>query len=896
MAIENYLSLPRCDNPLRILKEVHAQLEPYRQYLERAEKAFHAAALSIGWRQPTDDELVDLKERRDQRGKELSSSQGKQRRRDRKVTHVIPVGHWIMLESISSKPEEDQVFDAFLDAMEIYDCPAEGTRWPRERSISVEDRDVEMQAVLLSRIPGTQRHSTSDPKGMEEEQKEVNERVLYLRPDTYSLRRKKEAISELKDRPTAEREALINLANSYAAWPVVHPHEVGQWVFLTDPARSGAEEQRDFVQIALKSPDFALLQGPPGSGKTTAICELICQLARQGKRVLLVASTHVAVDNVLEKIMEWQDVAGEKLVMPIRIGTDNRVSSDAVKPWILHRVVSSWCEELKDFLDNPVSSTPRGDASRNILHPSVQKGADDFQNLLLESSNLVCGTTIGILQHPAIKEGQRLTPFDVMIIDEASKTTLPEFLVPALHAKRWVIVGDRRQLSPYVEEQELRTNLTGICHGTKADRLLSAFLASRRTPQFSLLAVDNDQDGKRIADEARARELVSVNLDNPDEHQSIPFASLFYGCPETIEALQTQVPGDLEHLIGCEGLSLDDWRARRKAYLGPPSGENQSQTDRNNWAEEVAWRLIRVHELRENVQEAEPYHSDLAALLPANSTERNELERALDRLRRVSLPSVLEIFQHGAGSLGWKQKTVLTDGLPPKTLSERLVSLSFQHRMHPAISAFPRERFYASEGLLRDATGMEAARQWDFPRYKHRALWLNVPRKSARENVCLEEVETVISELRYFADWARSSGKPNSAQDQPWEVAILTFYRPQERKLRERLQRLCRQHGRTSSFTLGDGDRIWVRITLATVDRYQGQEADLVLLSFVKSGSAGFLNSPNRLNVALTRARYQMVLIGDRSWMASKYCRSELLRDLATSPHYHHAIGWETKR
>lgn len=72
---------------------------------------------------------------------------------------------------------------------------------------------------------------------------------------------------------------------------------------LTDETRPGTDEQRRFVEIALATPDFVLLEGPPSSGKTTAICELVLQLARQGKRAMLCASTHVAVDNVLERLM-----------------------------------------------------------------------------------------------------------------------------------------------------------------------------------------------------------------------------------------------------------------------------------------------------------------------------------------------------------------------------------------------------------------------------------------------------------------------------------------------------------------------------------------------------------------------------------------------------------------
>lgn len=150
------------------------------------------------------------------------------------------------------------------------------------------------------------------------------------------------------------------------------------------------------------------------------------------------------------------------------------------------------------------------------------------------------------------------------------------------------------------------------------------------------------------------------------------------------------------------------------------------------------------------------------------------------------------------------------------------------------------------------------------------------------------EVRVVLDELRKFVDWAvahpQSDGKP-------WEVAVLTFYRAQEKLLRDDLQQLSRARGNTRNFKLPAGGTA-VKVTLCTVDRFQGHEADLVLLSFVKSGSVGFLNSPNRLNVAITRARYQLVLIGHHAYFASERCSSELLQNIATSNHYAHGIAY----
>jgi len=54
-----------------------------------------------------------------------------------------------------------------------------------------------------------------------------------------------------------------------------------------------------------------------------------------------------------------------------------------------------------------------------------------------------------------------------------------------------------------------------------------------------------------------------------------------------------------------------------------------------------------------------------------------------------------------------------------------------------------------------------------------------------------------------------------------------------------------------------------VEIVCGTVDRFQGREADLVLLSMRNTTRVGFLDSRNRLNVAVTRARQQLVVVGN---------------------------------
>ena len=111
-------------------------------------------------------------------------------------------------------------------------------------------------------------------------------------------------------------------------------------------------------------------------------------------------------------------------------------------------------------------------------------------------------------------------------------------------------------------------------------------------------------------------------------------------------------------------------------------------------------------------------------------------------------------------------------------------------------------------------------------------------------------------ELDAFLEYAEGNKHPDSSQ---WTVAILSFYKPQTRLLTQLLS-ARRFKGRGHVYFNNDGS---IKIFVGNVDSMQGREADIVFLSMVRRGGLGFLDNTNRINVAITRAKYQLVVVGN---------------------------------
>lgn len=260
--------------------------------------------------------------------------------------------------------------------------------------------------------------------------------------------------------------------------------------------------QVNAVKKSVGNKNVFLVQGPPGTGKTTVIAEIIKQLTNQGEKVLVTSQTHIAVDNVLEKIAEYKDLT------LLRIGNLERVHPNLrqyqkdklVELFQVHfesiidlNIKLSFCfgansidltekeliveaEKLADYPDAIKSdllkynhnfikvlvTLPKGKVHSLIAILKEWKSGIGLEKssliipLMYSSIDVVFATCIGVRTDTDLMDYN--VSFDTVIIDEAGKANLSESIAAIAMAKKVILVGDQMQLPPFIDGSLLDPN------------------------------------------------------------------------------------------------------------------------------------------------------------------------------------------------------------------------------------------------------------------------------------------------------------------------------------------------------------------------------------------------------------------------------------------------------
>jgi DNA replication ATP-dependent helicase Dna2 len=227
--------------------------------------------------------------------------------------------------------------------------------------------------------------------------------------------------------------SFLGLTRGLYEWASAPPHKRELLLGLRPPATFEpsklslpadlTEEQAEICSNILQAPDYFLLWGPPGTGKTSKMLHHVVRylLENTRERILLMAYTNRAVDEICSAILEISEEVGQQY---IRIGS-RYGAEPAFRPRLLDNLAAG-CATRQELLD------------------------------LLASQRIVTGTLASLQGKPELFN---LLEFDRLIVDEASQILEPSMIGMMVRFDKVLLIGDHRQLPAVVAQDPTQTKI-----------------------------------------------------------------------------------------------------------------------------------------------------------------------------------------------------------------------------------------------------------------------------------------------------------------------------------------------------------------------------------------------------------------------------------------------------
>lgn len=613
------------------------------------------------------------------------------------------------------------------------------------------------------------------------------------------------------------------------------------------------------MDIALNTPDVAIIQGPPGTGKTTLIRGIMARINEvdPNAKILLTAEQHDALDNA---------VRGVKSTMPPVVTSHRHDTSEEEEVERLEKTIQEFKKSLIESCDKILEKTGVGELRMNlekivfitqkIRHSSFDKNViasvlPDLKKEIMDMDNYV------LLD----KELQTLNNYSS---HKENKAIYQDPLLKLINAQRTSRSGWSDDGYSKLKELVMNLECDGHDNLLPDEKLVNELKAEPTDTTFSKF---NDY----VFDLKRSL-FPEIGMSEEEKLSSVKDA-LSKIAAVTDEAYKDRF------------MSLEDIVYEFKNQI--LENDNILQIVRN-YSSVVATTCAQAKKAT-RYSSISSSHAKYVVVDEAARVNPLELINAILMGTKIilvgdqfQLPQYLEAqavakYVENGGSVSKEYSKLLSLSLfgalydnldraykEGRIKAKRTIMLSEQYRMHPAIGDFISEEFYS--GGIKSAE-LTSKKINDFGVCNgSNVAFVDLPMDSGRE-VTLNK--SYVREVEINKTLSLMSELFSKNPTRELNIGILSFYKGQIEIIKEKAKE------RFSSEQLSN-------VEFGTVDSFQGKEFDIVIISCVRSNGAdrpinavGFLcNAPNRINVALSRARKLLVLIGDSETLTN----SESLR------------------
>ncbi|OGT93806.1 MAG: hypothetical protein A2286_01950 [Gammaproteobacteria bacterium RIFOXYA12_FULL_61_12] len=618
------------------------------------------------------------------------------------------------------------------------------------------------------------------------------------------------------------------------------------------PGARPTASQQDAINRATGSPDLFLVLGPPGTGKTTVILAWVRHLVAQGKRVLITSQSNKAVDNVLERL------GRDDSIECVRLGQEQKVSSS------VHRFLIDNCaaELQRKFLSNV------GQALSTI--ETATDWAKEAERVIARDASI-----IGRL-HPLIagrdQTAAALAKTEETFIFRANRLANAEKAASAWRrrleraegrlfeskgSRRWILI---QRASEFIAKSWVFFAKHALSF---AERNLVVAASKSKVAQ-------SERDASSTAHQLILTQISAIHEHLQQNLPTTPVSSLperFHpwrrlGEPftpvEIIGGLRsdganlrrlTEAVGRWRHAIGesRQGSLYAQLIASVDVVGATCIGIQTNQAFREVMFDVVIadeCGQIQVHDL----------------MVPLARAPKAIMVGDHNQLPPVVTPEFLDALEaryvedEGLGDKSWFEH--LWDRLP----ENRRSVLDTQFRCPAVISDFISDAFY--EGQYHAGAGVKSGAMFSF--FDSPLVFIDTSRHRQRNEVSRKtddrsEVKGNPLETKIVMSVLKQALAENPDIGRDGEIGVIAPYANHVAEIQRALQA-----------ALGNdpfgGITLPIRDVVASVDSFQGQERKLIIVALTrcnKHGTVGFLQDWRRINVAMTRTKHQLVLVGD---------------------------------